>query len=78
MSLNNGILFNGVLSPKLLINPFASCSFINLDFLLPHAAHFDDNIVLPFLVFKTYESTLSVSFLHLKQYVNMLYNLVVM
>ena len=64
MSPNNGILFNGVLGPKLLINPFASCSFINIDFLLPHTAYFDDNIVLPFLVFKTFESTLSVSFWH--------------
>ena len=62
MSLNNGILFNGVLRPWLLNNPFASCSLINLDFLLPHTAHFDNNIGLPFFVFKTFESTLSVSF----------------
>ena len=32
--------------------------FINFDFLLPHMAHFDENIVLPFLVFKTFELTL--------------------
>ena len=32
MSPNNGILLNGVLRPKLLNNPFALCSFINLDF----------------------------------------------
>ena len=31
MSPNNGILLNGVLRLKLLNNPFASCSFINLD-----------------------------------------------
>ena len=48
MSRNNGNLLNGVLSPKLLNNHFPSCSFINLDFLLPHIAHFDDNINLPF------------------------------
>ena len=64
MSPNNGILFNGVLRPRLLNNPFASCSFINLDFLLPHTAHFDDKISLSFSVFNTFESTLSVSFLH--------------
>ena len=74
MSPNNGILFNGVFRPKLLNNPFASCSFINLDFLLLHTAHFDDNIDLPFLVFNTLEFTFSVSFLHFKRYVNMLYN----
>ena len=50
MSPNN--IPNGVLRPQLLNKPFASCSFINLHVLLPHAAHFD-NIFLPFLVFKT-------------------------
>ena len=50
MSPNNGILFNGVFRPKLLNNHFASCSFIKLDFLLLHTAHFDNNIDLPFLV----------------------------
>ena len=29
---NNGILLKGVLIPKLLNKPFASCSFKNLDF----------------------------------------------
>ena len=43
---NNGILVNGFLRPKLLNIPFASCSFKNLDFLLLHTAHFDNNIVL--------------------------------
>ena len=46
MSPNNGILLNGVLRPKLLNIPFASYYFINLDFLLLHTAHFDDNIAL--------------------------------
>ena len=62
MSPNNGILLNGILRSKLLSIPFASCSFINLDFLLLHTAHFDDSIVLSFLVFNTVESTFFVSF----------------
>ena len=33
MSSNNGILFDGVFRPRILNNPFASCSFINIDFL---------------------------------------------
>ena len=41
ISPNIGILLNGALIPNLLNNPFASCSFINLDFLLPHIAYFD-------------------------------------
>ena len=61
MSPNNGILLIGVLRPKLLNNLFASCSFIKFDFLLPHTAHFDNNVVLSFLVFKTFEFTFSVS-----------------
>ena len=51
MSPNNGLLFSVVLIVRLLNNPFASCSFINLDFLLPHIAHFDDRINLPFFIF---------------------------
>ena len=53
MSPNNGILLNGVLRPRL-NNPIASCSFINLYFLLPHTAHSDNNIGLPFFVFITF------------------------
>ena len=75
MSLNNRIFFNGVLRPRLLNNHFASCSFINLDILLPHTANFDNNIGLPFFVFITFEFTFSVYFLHFKQYVNMYVNL---
>ena len=74
MSPNNGILFNGVLIFKLLNYPFDSCPFINLEFLLPHTTHFDDNIGLLFFVFNTFESTLSVSFLYFKKYVNIFYN----
>ena len=80
MSSNNGILFNGVLRPKLLNIPFVLCSFITFDFLLPHTelhtAHFDDSIVLPFFVFNTFGSIFSVFFffLHFKQYDNTFYN----
>ena len=66
MPLNNGILFNGVLRPRLDNNPSASCFFINFEFLLPHTAHFDDNIVLPFFVFNTFQFTFSVFFCTLK------------
>ena len=71
MSPNNLILFNGGLRPKLLSVPLASYLLINFDFLLFHTAHFDNNIDLTFLVFKTFECTFSVFFLHFKQYVNM-------
>ena len=64
---NNGIFFKGVLIPELLNNPSASCSFITLVFLLPHAAYFDDNINLPFLVFIIFASKFFVFFLHFKQ-----------
>ena len=59
---NNGILLNGVLRPKLRNNPFTSCSFINLYFLLPHIAHFDDKINLPYLVSNIFESIFFVVF----------------
>ena len=62
MSPNNWILLSGVLRPKLLNIPFASCSFINLDYLVPHIEHFDNNILLPLLVFKTFGFILSVFF----------------
>ena len=59
---NNEILLNDVLLPKLLNNPFASCSSINHDFLILHTGHFDDNIDQPFLVFNFFESTFLVFF----------------
>ena len=62
MSPNNGILLNGTLKPKLLNIPFVSCTFRNLDFLLPHTVHFDDKFDLLFLVFTTFEPTFSVFF----------------
>ena len=40
----NDVSPNGVLRPKLLSIPFASCSFINPDVLLSHASHFDGNL----------------------------------
>ena len=54
--------------PKLLNNPFACCSVINLDFLLPHMAHLSKIIVLPLVVFETLGFIPSVFFLHFKQY----------
>ena len=65
ISPNNGTLLNGVFKPKLVNNPFASYFFTNADFLIPHTPHFDDKVVLPILVFETFESTRSV--LHFKQ-----------
>ena len=62
MSPNNGTLLNAVLKPKLPNNTFASCFFMNLNFLLLDTAHFDDNIGLPFLVFNTFKFILFVFF----------------
>ena len=63
-----------VLIPKLLNNPFVFCFFINLGFLQPHITHFDDKIVLSLFVFITFEFTFSVFFLHLRQYVKIIYD----
>ena len=68
ISPNTGILLKGVLIPKLLYIPFASCFLINLDFLLLDIAHFDIIISLPLLVLDTWGFTFFVYFLHLKQY----------
>ena len=51
MSSNNETLSGGVLRPELLNNLFEFCFCLNLDFLLLHTAHFDNNIVLPFFCF---------------------------
>ena len=67
ISPSNGILLRGVLIPRLLNNPFACCSLMNFDFLLPHIAHFDNIIVLPLVVFEALGFMLSVCFLHFKQ-----------
>ena len=64
---NPGILLKGVLVPKLLNNPFASCFFVNIDFLFLHTEHCDNNNNLSFLVFITFELILSVFYLHIKQ-----------
>ena len=52
MSPNIGNLLKGVLIPNLLNNPFASCFLIDLYFLLPHIAHFDNIIILLLLTVK--------------------------
>ena len=73
MSPNVGNLLNGVLIPNLLNNPFASWFLINLDYLLPHIAHFDNIITLPLLVLETCGFIFFVCFLHFKQYDSILY-----
>ena len=50
------MLLNGVLRLKLLNIPLAARSFINLGFLVPHIAHFINNIDLPLVVFKNKSS----------------------
>ena len=72
---NIGILLKGVLIPRLLNNPFASCFLINSNFLLPRGniAHFDIIIVLPLLVEETFGSILSVFFCSLNNKTTLLY-----
>ena len=60
--LYNRILLKGVLIPKLLSNPFASCLFTNLDFLNPQSGHFDNIISLPFFGLKIFEFKFSFFF----------------
>ena len=62
ISPNLGALFNGVLIPKLLNSRFASWFLINLDFLLPHIAHFDNIIDLLLLVLEIFGSIFLVFF----------------
>lgn len=64
---NNGILLIKVLILNWLDNPLASCSLINLDFFVLHAAHFKESIAFVFLVFDTSVSLLSVFFLRFEQ-----------
>ena len=69
-----GILLKGVLIPKLLNNPVSFYFFlINLDFLLPHIAQFDNTIVLPLLVAETFRSILSVFICTLNNRTTLLY-----
>ena len=53
--------------PKLLNNPIAWCSLINLDSLLPHIAQFDCVIDLLCLFLTIFGLILLVYFLHAKQ-----------
>ena len=48
---NNGILLRGVLIPKLLNKPFASCSFKNLGFLILQKEHSDCMTIYYFLLY---------------------------
>ena len=72
---NNGILLKGVLVPNWLNNPEVSCSLMNLDFLLPHTGHLGYNLIFPFMVFETLVSLVSVSFLQLKKYDNIVFTI---
>ena len=56
------MLLNGVLRAKLYNNPLASYFLINLGFLLPQIAHFDNSIFLVLLVFETLWFMFFVSF----------------
>ena len=56
------ILLKGVLRPKLLNVPLASCFLTNLGFLQPYISHLDRSIILPLLVFKTAGLMFSVFF----------------
>ena len=49
-----GIILKGFFIPKRLNNSLASCFWINFDFLLPYAAHFDKSIIIPVFVLATY------------------------
>ena len=60
MSPNIGILLKGVLIPKLLNNPLASCSLKSYDCLLLHTAHVNKRIIFPLLVFEIFGFALSV------------------
>ena len=68
----------GVMIPKLLNSPFASCSLINFHFLLLHIAHLLNIIMLYYIhhyihdyitivIFETLEFMFSVFFSHFKQ-----------
>ena len=50
ISPNNRILLNRVLRPILLYVPLASCFLINLNFLLRHRAHYNNNNVYCFTI----------------------------
>ena len=56
------IWVKGVLIPKLINNPIASCSLRIFEVLLLHSEQLDKNIVLPFLVLTTFGFSLSVFF----------------
>ena len=64
------MLLKGAFILKLLNNPVASWSLINLYFLLTYTAHFDKSIILLFFVYATFGFLISVFFIHFKQYHN--------
>ena len=62
------MLFKAVFISKLQNNPLVYCPLINFDFSISYTAHFDKSIILPFFVLTTIRFLLSIFFLHLKQY----------
>ena len=62
------ILLKGVFIPRLLNYPVASCSSINVGFLLQPMVDFDKSMILLFFIFTTFGNLLSEVFLHLKEY----------
>ena len=73
MSPNDGIFLNGVLRTKMLNTLLPACFLINLDFLQLHIAHFDNSIVLPLLVFKTFGFMFSLFFHTLNKKMTLFY-----
>ena len=68
---NDGILFNGVLIPKLLKNPSAFCSAINVGFYY-HIPHILMMTLIFHILFLTFLNPIFFVFsLHFKQYVSM-------
>ena len=67
---NIDVLLLSALQPKLLNNWLASSYLINLDFLLLQTTHAHKSIILPLLVLETLGFIFSLSFLHFKQYHN--------
>ena len=57
---------NGISMPKLRNNHFASSFLVNLDFLLPHTAQFDNIVDLLLLYPEIFGFVSSVFFLHFK------------
>ena len=65
LRVNNGPI-NGIL-PAIISNPSASCSLMNLEFLLSHTPHYYKSNGFSLFVFATLGFLLSLFFLHVKK-----------